>query len=645
MKFFLSHMFACLLITLVIFSYSSAQESIFGLEDRAFTTHNINRVGYFSTNIGQFYPYGGQFEKTLEYPINSGHICMYRQCLMIGVPVNVVSAADGRFEEFDAVGGYNSGDGDIAISDNPATWPSYGWPVQDANGNPIFLSQQDSYCVYSDSTNWRYANNNELDMLLDIRVHQTIYTWAVQNANKFHIMKFRIENVSNRPLTEMYFNFYSDLDIGGIDNAAAEWADDCVELDKSRELVYFYDSDNYSDDWGEPDPFLSGVVFLETPNGLGITDFHWIDVTIDEVAVNNAVWDSVSYYLMRSDTTWFHNRNLAKGDFPVADYFHLGDNPINGTHFDDPATSRIVDSTGTLVGGAMVAYICNGPFDIQPDSSAEFLVGVMVGDNEQDLLNITDQIWDYYNDEFRIPVVPAPVISGTAGNRRVDLQWSNSLDVEYINNAINPPANDLEGYILYRTTDQTLRQWETLDTIPMLYKGDSLVIDDAYQYTDDFGVANGFSYFYNLTAYRFNSQGAFEESARLSDINNIDNQENALLMAPSSTPAETTSDVDKIRVVPNPFVISARWDEARVGNSVFGEPIRNIAFTNLPTPCTIRIFTVDGDQVKKLEHTDPTGRKEWDLLTEEQRPVVSGIYFYHVDSDLGEKVGRFAIIR
>jgi len=93
-----------------------------GEQDRAFATHNVGQVGYFTTNIGQFYPYGGQFEKTMEYPINSGHICIYRQCIMVGVPVNVISAADGRFEEWDALGGYDAGNAEIAVSDNPATW-------------------------------------------------------------------------------------------------------------------------------------------------------------------------------------------------------------------------------------------------------------------------------------------------------------------------------------------------------------------------------------------------------------------------------------------------------------------------------------------------------------------------------------------
>jgi hypothetical protein len=632
-------------VRLIIFAFIVVpfiSNSLFaGLEDRAFATHNVGKVGFFTTNIGQFYPYGGQFERTLEYPINSGHICMYRQCLMIGVPVNVISAADGRYEEFDAIGGYNAGDANIAISDNPATWPSWGWPIQDDEGNPVFTAQQETYCVYSDSTNWRYYNNDEQDMLLDLEIHQTIYSWGVPDADKFHVLKFELINTSNRDLEEMYFNFYSDLDIGGIDNAAREWADDCVALDLEKELVYFYDSDNYSNNWETPDPFLAGVTFLQTPNGEGITDFHWIDVTIDEVRVNAAFWDSLSYYLMKSDTMYFHNHP----DLEVDDYFHLGDDPIDGTHYDDPATSRIMDGD-VVVGGPMVAYIVNGPFDIVAGESAEIIVAVMVGDTEEDLLAVTDKIWEYYLDDFRIPVVPAPnIVDAKPGNKQSTLIWDNDLDINYINNQAVPPANDLEGYIIYRTTDKTLVDWTAIDTVEMRFKGDTTYNSRAYEYTDSDEVYNGFDYIYNVSAYRTKTGNITEESIRVADINNITNLINAVMIQPTSDAAATVDDLDKIKVVPNPFVVSARWDETRLGNMAFGEPVRNIAFTNLPRGSTVRIFTVDGDLVQTLQHIDEGGRLEWNLLSSENIPVVSGIYFYHVDSSLGEKAGRFAIIR
>ncbi len=612
-----------------------------GLKDRAFATHNVGKLGFFTTNIGQFYPYGGQFEKTIEYPINSGRICMYRQCLMIAVPYNVVSAADGRFEEFDAVAGFNAGKAQIAMSDNPATWPNWGWPVRDAQDNPVIVSQQDSYCVYSDSTNWRYYNNKEKDKLLDIRVHQSIYSWGVPDADKFVIVKLEIENRNTIAHRGMYLNFYSDLDIGGIGNSYNEWADDCIDFDKSRELVYFYDSDHYSNEWGVNDPFLAGVTFLKTPNGQGITDWHWIDVGVDEVLVNNAMWDSLHYSLMASDTMYFHNHPLHH----VSDYFHLGPNPIKGAHYDDPATTRITDGTGKVVGGAMVAYICNGPFDVEPGQRVEFLIGVMVGDNKEDLLAVTDKIWQYYGDDFQIATVPAPDLSGAASDREVTLTWSNRLDVEYTNPVAKPPANDLQGYKLYRTTDPLLNNWQEIATIPMQFKEEHTARPAAYTHSDRAGVYNGFNYYYCLTAYRLNPAGKLEESVKLSDLKNIANQSNAIALQPRTEAATATADLERIKVVPNPYVLSARWDEARLGNSPFGEPLRNLAFTNLPSSCSIKIYSLDGDLVKTIEHNNGTGREEWNLLTLENRPVSSGVYFFHVKSVLGEKIGRFAVIR
>ena len=128
-------------------------------------------------------------------------------------------------------------------------------------------------------------------------------------------------------------------------------------------------------------------------------------------------------------------------------------------------------------------------------------------------------------------------------------------------------------------------------------------------------------------------------------MNNINNVMNAIVIKPMTLSAMTEEDLNDIRAVPNPYVISAAWDADRLGNYAYGEPVRNLAFTHLPDPCTIRIFTLDGDLIQTLKHQDGTGREEWNMLTSEQRPIVSGVYFYHVDSDLGEKTGRFAVIR
>lgn len=103
------------------------------------------------------------------------------------------------------------------------------------------------------------------------------------------------------------------------------------------------------------------------------------------------------------------------------------------------------------------------------------------------------------------------------------------------------------------------------------------------------------------------------------------------------------SDLDKIKVVPNPYVVTATWEETNpIGRR------RSIHFTHLPQQCTIRIFTINGELVKTLKHDSSllNGTEEWDLLTRDNLTVSYGVYIYHVDAPgIGEKIGKFAVIK
>jgi hypothetical protein len=102
-------------------------------------------------------------------------------------------------------------------------------------------------------------------------------------------------------------------------------------------------------------------------------------------------------------------------------------------------------------------------------------------------------------------------------------------------------------------------------------------------------------------------------------------------------------DMSAIKVVPNPYFVRARWDRST--------DVRKIEFAHLPSVCTIRIYTLDGVLVRKLEHdaaANPAvgGARSWDLLTRNEQHVASGIYIYHVSTPQGhEKLGKFAVIR
>ncbi len=104
--------------------------------------------------------------------------------------------------------------------------------------------------------------------------------------------------------------------------------------------------------------------------------------------------------------------------------------------------------------------------------------------------------------------------------------------------------------------------------------------------------------------------------------------------------------LDKIRVVPNPYVAAASWEERNPFSN--GRGPRAIHFTHLPQVCTIRIFTVSGELVKTIDHNSAMldGEEDWNLLTRDNLSVSYGIYIYHLDAPgVGEKIGKFAIIK
>jgi hypothetical protein len=106
------------------------------------------------------------------------------------------------------------------------------------------------------------------------------------------------------------------------------------------------------------------------------------------------------------------------------------------------------------------------------------------------------------------------------------------------------------------------------------------------------------------------------------------------------------SSLDKIRVVPNPYVAAATWEERNPFSS--GRGPRSIHFTHLPQVCTIRIFTISGELVAEIKHNGEMldGTAEWNMLTRDNLSVAYGVYIYHVDAgSVGEKVGKFAIIK
>lgn len=236
-----------------------------------------------------------------------------------------------------------------------------------------------------------------------------------------------------------------------------------------------------------------------------------------------------------------------------------------------------------------------------------------------------------FSKRFNIPdPPPSPdslLISSGVGH--IKLEWSANAEA-----AEDPDTkvNDFAGCRVYRVINDPTDKWEKIFECG----GDSS-IPITNTYIDD-NVISGFDYYYAVTAFDDGTQnylhpGLSLESSRLTS--------NVFRGGVSQqTPMQN---LNSLRVVPNPYNIRARG---------FGDPnnIEDVAnnrilFVGLPEKCTIRIYTVYGDLVKTLKHINGLGSEPWDQITEYQQYITSGLYIAHVESEKGNAIIKFVVVR
>jgi hypothetical protein len=109
------------------------------------------------------------------------------------------------------------------------------------------------------------------------------------------------------------------------------------------------------------------------------------------------------------------------------------------------------------------------------------------------------------------------------------------------------------------------------------------------------------------------------------------------LIGPFEPTAGPTIDLERVRVVPNPYRGAEVWDQPGA---------TGVHFINLPQNATIKIYTVAGDLVRVLQHTDPVRDYEiWDMKSGPGKSIASGIYLYRVEALSFAFQSRFVVIR
>ena len=114
----------------------------------------------------------------------------------------------------------------------------------------------------------------------------------------------------------------------------------------------------------------------------------------------------------------------------------------------------------------------------------------------------------------------------------------------------------------------------------------------------------------------------FEASPQKADFNNT----------------ETAKDkIDKISVFPNPY-FGGNDLERNIGERV-------VRFTGLPKEATIRLYTLAGVFVRRIDKGDLSQYVDWDLTSESGDIVASGVYIAHLEMPgIGTKILKIALV-
>ena len=426
---------------------------------------------------------------------------------------------------------------------------------------------------------------------------------------------------------------------------------------------------------------LAGVIFLQTPKDvltgeeLGITTWDAFGATIKGTVegVGNTV--AKFYYLNIANTG--QSGTDTDPDDPDGDRIDnwTWENPY-------PKGSEQLYSNG-LKGGMTIN---TGPFRLEPGETDTLICATLMGESHADLFKNAKIAYQIFKSGWIVPKPPfEPRLITQEESGKITLRWGTISENDSLNELV--ARQPFEGYKIFRSedggktwgklpiTDENgtvvdyvpVAQYDLVNGImgaspimPTFNRGNDSGLHGIKASTDsvrdiyvkdlgknvqdtiryvfvDENVTNGFSYRYAVLAY-----GAGDETPDgLQPLQNSRTSgPNVITLIPHAHQAKTKSDLNFIKVVPNPYkVINPQETAARE---------RMLKFTHLPEECTIRIFNVAGELIVTLHHdanSSIPSEEQWNLRSDENREVAPGLYLYHVQSNLGDNTGKLVIIK
>jgi len=449
-----------------------------------------------------------------------------------------------------------------------------------------------------------------------ITAKQTIYAWSESYRDDFYILEYDITNTSTNTYTDFYVFQQHDCDIATAEGGSGSlaWSRDDVpsyyigtdEDGNPEHISYMYDGDNpdiAGDDTGgsrtpkEATGYI-GSRILDSPPIVGDTDSSTVNTQ------SGHQW-------------WDWNSDPEVG----GDYYNLCVLEEMKADPGSPHDYRYMQITG--------------PFELTPNQTIKVVFAYGIGEGLEGLRENLQWAYKLYWNDWQGPAAPAaPNMAIESSQGLVTVTWDSVS--EHSRDPLTG-EKDFQGYRLYRSLDKSqwtlLAEWDLVDNVGANTGLPLFNADGLYEYTDT-DVTDGFLYYYTVTAFDKGSSSL----ASLETGKRID-----YFTQPGAGNTGSVVDEDKIRVVPNPFVVKAPWDFAPTKDNPAEERIQ---FQNIPDDSKITVFTLAGDMIIELNQEGAEGWVDWDLITRNRQKIVSGLYLYVVEPTAGDNfIGKFVVIR
>jgi len=540
-------------------------------------------------------------------------------------------------------------------------------------------ADQETFTRYYDV----YAPGASAHVPLGLEVTERTYAWSASYAGDFIIYEYTIKNVgidsdgdyfpdTPQDIRDFYFTVRLDGDVSKLPTWGAEdkysnqddwvmcnsqwdWLERCPQMagydhgltaeeaDSSMVFMFDYDNEYYpseyvvdgvpvDDDMGNPgvdgklqSPGFLGIKILKTVPEMKPSSFHVCHIYNDP-ATDQEAFDRMLGVHEFEDITDYQGSGVP---FPAHDYRGIY---TIGPLADFPTGDSVVVTLALGVGS-------------DPDSGRIYSMKKLV-----QIMNVAQFIVD--NDYVLAVEAPTPPILNIEQytvdgvTEGVMLTWDNQAETN--------------SYFQYYKVSKGMKRadgsidWDTLatyvDTVGSTsWPPPSGPTSGTYQLIDT-DVINGYVYHYSVQAYTKEINDPIPLGQAWSQLTDPKSYK---IISPSNPTATET--LDDVKVVPNPYIGSAKWNNPSPSDNFPWK--HRLQFTNLPADATVKIFTLDGDYVAKVksnqtviigESVDLSSPSvaEWDLMTRNNQEAAPGIYMYVVDSpSLGQKVGKFVIVR